>query len=173
MDRRAQHEFLQQAQAAIEISPQLTSNGAIIERLGELAPRNFAFRDQDKAAHAAARRVRGQGRRGIAGGGASDPSIAGMVGERRSHSHASVFERSCRIHALMLCEEVWHSGDAGALRHLVERSVPFAQRDDMPVIECGKKFAEAPDAAEIRGSGGKTPLLPRRFQILGPDAGSS
>jgi hypothetical protein len=70
----------------------------------------------------------------------------------------------------MLGGEVWHSGDAGALRHLIERSVSFAQRDDLPVVECGKKFAEAPDAAEIRGSGGKTPLLPPGFQIIGTDA---
>ena len=70
----------------------------------------------------------------------------------------------------MLCQEVWHSGDAGALRHLVEGSVPFAKRDDMPFVECGKKLAEAPDAAEIRGGGGKTPLLPRGFQILDTDA---
>ena len=70
----------------------------------------------------------------------------------------------------MLGKQVWHSGDAGALRHLIEGSVSFAQRDDTPVVECGKKLAEAPDAAEIGGGGGKTPLLPRGFQILGTDA---
>src|SRR6266852_6664992 len=101
MDRRAQHEFLEKAQAPIEIGAQLTSNRAVVERLRELAPRNFTFRDQDKAAHATASSVSGHGRRGVAGGGTSDPSISGMVGERRSHCHASVFERPCRIHALM------------------------------------------------------------------------
>ena len=66
---------------------------------------------------------------------------------------------------MMLGEEARHACDAGALREFIERSVAFAQSDDLvAIVERGEQFAEAPDSTEIDGGLGEATFPPDRFQ---------
>ena len=131
VDGGAPHEFLQQAEAAVEVGAQLAGEGAVVERLGEFAPGDFAFGHEHQAAHAAARGIGGHGCRRVAGGSAGHPAVSGLAGEGGGDGHAGVLERAGGVHALMLGKEARNAGDAGGLRKFVEWSVAFAQRDDV------------------------------------------
>ena len=73
-----------------------------------------------------------------------------------------------RIHALMLREQVRHTGDAGTLRKFIHRSIAFAKRDGLLFVgESGQEFAVTPDAAEIDGCVRKPAVPPESFQAFG------
>jgi hypothetical protein len=64
----------------------------------------------------------------------------------------------------MLGVEARDAGAAGRLREFIERSVSLAQGDDLLLGPGrGKKFAEAPDAAEIEGRVGGAAVAPGRL----------
>ena len=102
VDRGAQHEFLQQAQAAVEIGAQLAGDSAVVESLRKFAPGNFSFGHEHQAAHAAASGVGGHGGGSISGGSAGDPAKSGLAGEGGGDGHAGIFEGAGGIHSLML-----------------------------------------------------------------------
>ncbi len=54
IDGLSADEFVQDADAAVEVGAELAGEGSVVERLRKLAPGNFAFGDQDQAAHVAA-----------------------------------------------------------------------------------------------------------------------
>ena len=101
IDGRAPNQFLQQAEAAVEVGAQLAGDRTVVEGLGEFAPGDFAFGNEHQAAHAAARGIGGHGRGRVAGGSAGHPAKSGLAREGGGHRHAGVFERAGRIHALM------------------------------------------------------------------------
>ena len=133
IDGRAQNQFLQQAQATVEVGAQLAGDGTVVERLREFAPGNFAVGHKHQAAHASASGVGGHRRRGIAGGGAGNPAKSGESREGCGHRHAGVFEGAGGIQSLMFGEQARHAGDARALRKFVEWRVTLAQRDGLLV----------------------------------------
>ena len=60
-----------------------------------------------------------------------------------------------------------HSGNAGALRKLIEWSIAFAQADRLPIIfERGQQIAKSPHPAEIDGLRRKLAISPGRFQLV-------
>ncbi len=88
---------------------------------------------------------------------------------RGSERHAGVFERCCRIHALVLGVKIFDSRRLRAPGQAIKRSIAFAQRDGM-LFEIGnvrKKFAEAPDSALVEGRARRAAVEPERFQRRG------
>ena len=68
---------------------------------------------------------------------------------------------------MMLGEQARHTGDAGAVRQVIERRVALAQRDHGLIADLRKKFAKTPDAAEVNRVETQAPLLPCGFQLAG------
>ena len=68
---------------------------------------------------------------------------------RGGESHARVFERGGRVHALVLGAEILDADRARASWQVIERRVAFAQRDGVFFGNVRKKFAEAPDSALV------------------------
>ena len=130
-DRRVLHQFLEKTQTSIEIGAQLAGESTVIESLGKFAPGNFSLRHKDKAAHAAARRIRRHGSGCVACGSTDDPAVSRLASEAGGNRHAGVFERASRVHALMLRVKACYPGAAGALRKFVQRGVALAQGDDV------------------------------------------
>src|ERR1019366_139624 len=83
---------------------------------------------------------------------------------RGSDGHARVFERCGRVHALVLGAEILNSSRARAPGQVVERRVPFAERDGMFRGNVWKKFAEAPDAALVERFARCAAVEPKSFQ---------
>ena len=61
VDRLLANEFVEDADASVEIGAELAGEGSVVERLRELAPGNFAIRNQHQAVHVAARGIGGHG----------------------------------------------------------------------------------------------------------------
>src|SRR5205823_8071919 len=121
--RHALHNFIQYAHTAVKIGFQLACDRAVVERLGEFAPGDLAFRNQHHAAHTSPRCICCHGSRGISRGSASNPAKPFQPGESGSYSHSGVFEGAGGIHALVLGKQPFHSSDASTLRKLVHRRV--------------------------------------------------
>jgi len=171
VDRLATHEFVQDLDASVEVGADLAGDGAVVERLRELAPGNFAFGDKDKAAHAAAGGVGGHGRGRVASRRAGDPAESFLAREGCGGGHAGVFEGGSRVHALMFGLECVHTCRASTTRKVIERSVAFLQGDRVVAgLEGGEKFAEAPDAADVGGGERGAAVTPELLECLGIDA---
>ena len=172
VDGPALDEFVQHFYAAIEVGAELASDGAVVERLRELTPGDFAVGNEDEAAHAAAGGVGSHRGRGVAGGGAGDPAETFLAGEGGGGGHARVFERGGGVHALMLGLEGANSSGEGTTREIIEGCIPFPQRDGVVAgLEVGKQFAEAPYAAGVgRGERGLA-VAPEILEPLGSVAG--
>src|SRR5260370_40507629 len=121
VDGGSPYQLLKQTQAAVEIRAELTSEGAIIERLRKLAPGNLSFRHEHQAAHATARGISRHRCRCVAGGSAGYPAISGLAGEGGSNRHASVLERARGIHSLMFGVKARDADAARRLRQPVKR----------------------------------------------------
>ncbi len=63
--------------------------------------------------------------------------------------------------------ELRQSGDAGAVGHFIQRSIPLAQSDDVVFVEAGQQFTETPDAAFIDWESRGSALTPERFEFSG------
>jgi hypothetical protein len=62
----------------------------------------------------------------------------------------------------MLGVELSQSGNSGAARQFIERSISLAESDNLvPVIEAGEQFTETPDPAFIDWKSGGAPLAPK------------
>jgi hypothetical protein len=171
VDGLATHEFVQDLDASVEVGADLAGDGAVVERLRELAPGNFAFGDKDKAAHAAAGSVGGHGRGRVPSRRAGDPAESFLAREGCGGSHAGVFERGGRVHALMFGLECVHTCRTSTTRKVIERSIAFLQRDRVVAgLEGGQKFAEAPDAADIGGGERGAAVTPELLEYLDIDA---
>ena len=167
VDREAADEVGEDADAAVEVGLELDGEGAVVHRLGELAPGDLALGDEDDAAQAGAGGVGGHGGGGVAGGGAGDPLEAALGGDGEGGGHAGVLEGAGGVHALMLGEEPVEAGGGGAAGQLVERGVALAEGDDVVGLDDGEQVAEAPDAALVDGQGGGAALLPEPAEGAG------
>ena len=66
----------------------------------------------------------------------------------------------------MLGEEAPNSSAVRGSRKFIQRSVAFAQSDDVALgLGGGEKFAESPHAAEIERQVGRATLMPNGFQV--------
>ena len=75
---------------------------AVIHRLRQLAPRNFSVGNQHQAAQPGARRISRHCGRRVARRRARNPLKSALPRHAHRRSHARVFERTRRIHALVL-----------------------------------------------------------------------
>ncbi len=168
VDGEAVDEVGEDADAAVEVGLELDGERTVVHGLGELAPGDLAFGDEDDAAQAGAGGVGGHGGGGVAGGGAGDPLEAALGGDGEGGGHAGVLEGAGGVHALMLGEEPVDAGDFGAAREVVERGVALAEGDDvLEVVDDGEEIAEAPDAGLVDGQGGGAALLPEPAEGAG------
>jgi hypothetical protein len=164
----ALNEFVQHFHAAVEVGAELAGDGAVVERLRELTPRDFAVGNEDEAPHAAAGGISSHRSGGVAGGGAGDPAKPFLAGEGGGGGHARVFEGGGGVHALMLGLEGANSSGAGTAREIIEGGIPFPQRDGVVAgLEVWKQFAEAPDAAGVGGSERGLAVAPEILERLG------
>jgi hypothetical protein len=170
IDAQALGEYADQRQDLIEIRFHLESLGAVFESLRQFAVGNVAVRDEDERVEPAGARVGGHRRGRVAGrdaGHAFHTKPARLCHARR---HAVVLERSGGIEALMLERDVLESAIGRGARRLQKRRVAFAQRDDIGVIvEKGKQFAIAPDAALLERGVRHPPFAPYALERRGVD----
>ena len=121
-------ELAGQGEAVVEVAVDLEQPGAVRQRLAQLAERDLALRDENRADHSGAYSVGSRAGAGVAGGGADDRagSVLGRLGD--GHGHATVLEGAGGVGALDLQPHL----AAGALGDDVgphQRGAPLAQRD--------------------------------------------
>ncbi len=147
--RHPLHHFVEHAHAAVEVGFQLAGDRAVVERLRQLAPGNFAVGNQHQAVQSAARGVRGHRRGSVSGRSARHPLVSRLPRERRRHGHARIFERAGRIHPLMFGEKLLHARALGAMRQRIQRRIALAKRDDLLLRNLRQDFAKPPDSALV------------------------
>ena len=65
---------------------------------------------------------------------------------------------------MVLGKKLLYAGALCTLWQLVNRSVPFANRNDLIAGYVGEKFAKTPNSTLIKGTKRRAPLLPDTFQ---------
>ena len=102
LDRVLLGELADDRQGVVEVSLEGDDAGAVHERLGELADRDLALRDDHRAAQPGPGRVGGGAGRGVAGRGADHRLRPPALGPRDRDRHPPVLEASGRVRALEL-----------------------------------------------------------------------
>ena len=129
LDRLALDDLLHELQRLVEVAAQRDHARAVHHRLGELAARDLALRDDHRAAHARARGVGGRARGRVARRGADDRLRPLALRPRDRERHAAVLEAAGRVHPLEL--EVRLDADAlRQARRVDQRRRALHQRHD-------------------------------------------
>ena len=102
LDRVLLGELADDRQGVVEVALQGDDAGAVHQRLGELADRDLALRDDHRAAHAGARGVGGGAGRGVAGRGADHRLRPAPLRPRDGDRHPPVLEAAGRVRPLEL-----------------------------------------------------------------------
>ena len=154
--------------ATVEVGLELDGERAVVHRLGELAPGDLAFGDEDDAAQTGAGGVGGHGGGGVAGGGAGDPLELALGGDGEGGGHAGVLEGGRRVHALVFGQEPVDARSFCAARKIVEGRVAFAKGDDFfEIVDDGEQVAEAPDTGLVDRHARRPALLPEPAESAG------
>ena len=162
IDRRFLSRSASAAQAAVEVGLQLAGHRAVVHRLRQLAPGNLAVGNQHQAAQPGARRISGHRRRSIPSRRAGHPLEAALLGHAHRRRHARVFERSGRIHPLVLGKKLVDSQRLGRARQVIERRIALAQRHRVAkAVQNRQQLAEAPDAGVVQPLRRAAPLPPQ------------
>src|SRR5699024_5797010 len=122
-----------QFEAVVEVAVDLDDRRAVHDRLGQLARRDLALRDEDRAAHPGARGVRRRGGRGTSGRGAQHRLLPPCTRVGHRHRHPAVFERPGRVEPLHLQVDVT-AGDPGEVVRRDERGAALVQGHGLPVV---------------------------------------
>ena len=158
----------------VEVAGDLHRQGAVVERLGEFAVRDFAAADEDDGFHQSGRGAEdGERCAGVAGAGAGGAAGAGHAGVRERRRHAVVFEAAGRIQALILQEKpTGIEADIGCDRvGFLQDRLALADGENLLRRRERQQFTEAPDAAEAERIAAVGPLrleVAQRFRRLQP-----
>ncbi len=100
-------DLLDALHGVVEVAGDLDRQGAVVERLRELAVGDLARADEDDRleSEVGRRAVDRQRRRGVAGAGAGDPPGADHPGVRERGGHAVVLEAARGVHPLVLQQQ--------------------------------------------------------------------
>jgi hypothetical protein len=145
-DRVTGDELAHELERAVEVALQRDHAGAVHERLGQLAGRDLALRDDDRAAQPGPGGVGRQAGRGVAGRRADHRLGAVAHGARDRAGHAAVLEGAGRVGALELEQDL----GADLLRQARggdERRRALVQRDRGVAGSEGQAVAIAVDQA--------------------------
>ena len=148
--RHALDNFIEHANASVEIRLELAGDRSVVERLRELSPGNLAVGDEHQAVKASACRVRCHGCRGIPGRCTRNPVITSLPRKGRGYRHACVFERACGVHTLVFSIKLLYAGRLSAVDQFVNGRIAFADGNDLFGCNFRKYFSKAPNAALVR-----------------------
>ena len=166
------------AQAGVEVALDLERQGAVVERLGELAEGDLARADEDDALH---------GRSVCAANMAREAEVlpveaqatrlrADHAGVGEGGGHAVVFEAAGGVEALVLQEQLagLHADFAGQQVALLEQRAAFADGDDLS--RCGTKGSSSRNRQTPEKSSRPSalrPLVPQRCSKNSSERGTA
>src|SRR5262249_556665 len=145
----------------VEVAGDLYGEGAVVERLRQLAVGDLAAADEDDGAHQPGRGAENRKRgAGVAGAGAGGAFGAGDAGVRERRGHAVVLEAAAGVHALVLQEQMSRlQADVARYRvRLLKNGLAFTDGQHLVGGREGQQLAETPDAAEAERVGAVGPF---------------
>ena len=129
-DRVLLADVAREPQGVVEVAADVEDARAVGDRLGQLALRDVAVRDEDVGVEAAVGGVGGGGSAGVAGRGAEDGLGVRLEGLGDGDDHAAVFERARGVAHLELEVELAAADALVQAAGANERRVALAERDE-------------------------------------------